>query len=115
MGARNQARPRGCAALTVRRDLGGTLPHAGLLSYLKAGDHIVSARALFGACRYIVETLCPRFGIASTLIDGTDLDAWRKAMRPNTKMIFFETPSNPTLELVDIEAVSKIAHAAGAL
>jgi len=89
--------------------------NAALLSYLKAGDHIVSARALFGACRYIVETLCPRFGIASTLIDGTDLDAWRKAMRPNTKMIFFETPSNPTLELVDIEAVSKIAHEAGAL
>lgn len=88
---------------------------AALLSYLKAGDHVVSARALFGACRYIVETLCPRFGIASTLIDGTDLDAWRKAMRPNTKMVFFETPSNPTLELVDIAAVSKIAHAAEAL
>ena len=88
---------------------------AALLCYLKAGDHVVSARALFGACRYIVETLCPRFGIASTLIDGTDLSAWRKAMRPNTKMIFFETPSNPTLELVDIEAVSKIAKAAGAL
>jgi len=89
--------------------------NAALLSYLKAGDHIVSARALFGACRYIIEALCPRFGIASTLIDGTDLGAWRKAMRPNTKMIFFETPSNPTLELVDIEAVSKIAHEAGAL
>ncbi len=73
--------------------------NAALLSYLKAGDHLVSARALFGACRYIVETLCPRFGIASTLVDGRDLEAWRKAIRPNTKMFFFETPSNPTLEL----------------
>ena len=86
-----------------------------LLSYLKAGDHVVSGRALFGACRYIVETLAPRFGIASTLIDGRDIDAWKKAVRPNTKMFFFETPSNPTLELVDIAAVSKIAHEIGAL
>ena len=89
--------------------------NAALLSYLKAGDHVVSARALFGACRYIVETLCPRFGIASTLVDGRDLDAWRKAIRPNTRMIFFETPSNPTLELVDIAAVSKLAHEADTL
>ena len=89
--------------------------NAALLSYLKAGDHIVSARALFGACRYIVETLCPRFGIAPRSSTARDLDAWRKAMRPNTKMFFFETPSNPTLELVDIAAVSKIAHEAGAL
>jgi O-succinylhomoserine sulfhydrylase len=89
--------------------------NASLLSYLKAGDHVVSARALFGACRYIVETLCPRFGIGSTLIDGRDLDAWKKAVRPNTRMFFFETPSNPTLELVDIAAVSKLAHEIGAL
>jgi len=86
-----------------------------LLSYLKSGDHIVSARALFGACRYIVETLCPRYGIASTLIDGRDIEAWRKAVRPNTKMFFFETPANPTLELVDIAAVSKLAKEIGAL
>jgi len=86
-----------------------------LLCYLKAGDHIVSGRALFGACRYIVETLCPRYGIASTLVDGRDLDAWRKAVRPNTRMFFFETPSNPTLELVDIAAISKLAHEIGAL
>jgi O-succinylhomoserine sulfhydrylase len=89
--------------------------NAALLSYLKAGDHIVSGRALFGACRYIVETLCPRYGIASTLVDGRDLAAWRKAVRPNTKMFFFETPANPTLELVDIATVSKLAHEAGAL
>lgn len=78
---------------------------AAILSYLKTGDHIVSGRALFGSCRYIVETLCPRFGIECTLIDGRDLNAWEAAIKPNTRMFFFETPSNPTLELVDIEAV----------
>ncbi len=86
-----------------------------LLSYLSAGDHIVSARALFGSCRYVVEDLCPRFGIESTLVDGTDLDAWAAAVKPNTKAFFFETPANPTLALVDIEEVSKIAHANNAL
>lgn len=88
---------------------------AAILAYVKTGDHIVAARALFGSCRYIVETLCPRFGIACTLIDGTDLNAWRAAIRPNTKMFFFETPSNPNLELVDIKAVAKIARDAGIL
>ena len=88
---------------------------ASILCYLKAGDHIVSGRALFGSCRYIVETLCPRFGITCTLVDGRDLDAWKKAIRPNTKMFFFETPTNPTLELVDIKAVAKIAKAHGIL
>ena len=86
-----------------------------LLCFLKAGDHIVAARALFGSCRYVVEDLCPRFGIASTLIDGRDIRAWESAVRPNTKACFFETPANPTLDLVDIAAVSEIAHAAGAL
>ncbi len=88
---------------------------ASLLSFLKAGDHVVSARALFGSCRYIVEDLLPRFGIQSTLVDGRDLSAWKAAMRPNTRAVFFETPTNPVLELVDIEAVAKIAHKAGAL
>ncbi len=88
---------------------------AGLLSYLKAGDHVVAAKAMFGSCRYIVETLCPRFGITPTLIDGRDLDQWRKAIRPNTKAFFFETPANPTLELVDIAAVAKIGKEIGAL
>lgn len=87
---------------------------ASILSCLSAGDHIVSGRALFGSCRYIVETLCPRFGIDFTLVDGRDLDQWKAAVRPNTKAFFFETPANPTLELVDIAEVSKIAHAAGA-
>ena len=81
---------------------------ASILSYVKTGDHVVAARAMFGSCRNVIETICARFGITSTLIDGKDLDAWRAAIRPNTKMFFFETPSNPNLELVDIEGVSKI-------
>lgn len=89
--------------------------NAALMSYLKTGDHIVSARAQFGACRYIVETLCPRFGITSTLIDGRDLNAWREAVRPNTRVMYFETPANPTLDLVDIAGVSAIAKEIGAL
>lgn len=86
-----------------------------LLCHLKAGDHVVSARALFGSCRYIVEDLLPRYGIATTLIDGRDLKAWEKAVTPKTRAVFFETPTNPVLELVDIEAVAKIAHGVGAL
>jgi O-succinylhomoserine sulfhydrylase len=88
---------------------------AALLCFLKTGDHIVAARAMFGSCLYVAQDLCPRFGIACTLVDGRDTDAWQKAVRPNTKAFFFETPANPTLDLVDIAAVSKIAHAAGAL
>ncbi|MGI9379681.1 MAG: O-succinylhomoserine sulfhydrylase [Methyloligellaceae bacterium] len=87
---------------------------ASLLCQLNAGDHIVSSRALFGSCRYVVETLAPRFGIESTLVDGRDLDAWQNAIRPNTKVFFFESPANPTTEVVDIEAVCEIAHANGA-
>ena len=88
---------------------------AAILSCLRTGDHIVAARAMFGSCRYVIEDLCPRFGIQSTLIDGRDLDAWRKAVKPNTKAFFFETPANPALELVDIAAVSKVAHKSGAI
>ncbi|MGQ0455619.1 MAG: O-succinylhomoserine sulfhydrylase [Hyphomicrobium sp.] len=88
---------------------------AAMLSYMTTGDHVVAAKALFGSCRYIVETLCPRFGIACTLIDGGDLDQWRSAIRPTTKMFFFETPSNPNLDLVDIKAVSAIGREKGIL
>ncbi len=88
---------------------------ASLLCLVKAGDHVASARALFGSCRYIVEDLMPRYGIATTLIDGRDLDAWEKAITPKTKAVFFETPTNPVLELVDIEKVSELAHRVGAL
>jgi len=86
-----------------------------LLCYLKTGDHIVAARAMFGSCRYIVEDLCPRFGIEFTLVDGRDIAAWEEAVRPNTRLFFFETPANPTLELVDIAAVSKLAKRIGAI
>ena len=88
---------------------------ASLLCHLKSGDHVVSARALFGSCRYIVEDLLPRLGIATTLIDGRDLAAWEAAVRPNTRALFFETPTNPVLELVDIEGVAAIGKKAGAL
>jgi O-succinylhomoserine sulfhydrylase len=86
-----------------------------LLCFLKAGDHVVAGRALFGSCRYVVEELCPRYGIASTLIDGRDVKAWERAVRPNTKAFFFETPTNPTLDLIDIAAVSEIARGAAAI
>lgn len=86
---------------------------AAILSFVKPGDHIVAARAMFGSCRYIIETLCPRFGISCTLVDGKDLDQWRKAVQKTTKLFFFETPANPNLELVDIEAVCRIAQAIG--
>jgi O-succinylhomoserine sulfhydrylase len=88
---------------------------AALLSFLKAGDHIVAARAMFGSCLYVAHELCPRLGIACTLVDGRSVRAWGEAVRPNTKAFFFETPANPTLDLVDIAAVSEIAHGAGAL
>lgn len=83
----------------------------GLLAHLKAGDHLVASRALFGSCVVIVQTLLPRFGIETTLVDGADLDAWRNAIRPNTKVFFVETPANPTLALIDLAAVAEIAHA----
>lgn len=87
---------------------------AAIMCQLKAGDHVVAAKALFGSCRYIVEDLCPRFGVASTLVDGADLAQWRAAIRPNTKVLFLESPTNPTLEVYDIQAIAEIAHAAGA-
>lgn len=85
-----------------------------LMSQLQAGDHIVAARALFGSCRYVVETLMPKFGVACTLVDGKDLSAWEQAVRPETKLFFLETPSNPLLEIIDMQGVADIAHAAGA-
>jgi O-succinylhomoserine sulfhydrylase len=88
--------------------------NAAMMAMLRAGDHVVSARALFGSCDWIVRTLLPRFGVETTLVDGADLSAWAAAMRPNTKVCFFESPSNPTLELVDIAGVAEIAHAHGA-
>ncbi|MFG1300939.1 O-succinylhomoserine sulfhydrylase [Xanthobacter sp. V3C-3] len=88
--------------------------NAALLCQLSAGDHVVAARALFGSCRWIIEEFLPRFGVDTTLVDGTDLAAWRAAVRPTTRIFFLESPTNPTLELIDIAAVAEIAHAAGA-
>lgn len=88
---------------------------AALQCSVQAGDHVVAARALFGSCRYIVETVLGRAGVASTLVDGRDLDQWRAAVRPETKVFFLESPTNPTLEVIDIQAVAEIAHAAGAI
>ncbi len=85
-----------------------------VLAPLKAGDHVVASKQLFGSCRYVVEDLLPRYGIASTLVNGLDLDAWKKAMRPNTKSCFLESPTNPTLDVLDIPAIAEIAHQAGA-
>jgi O-succinylhomoserine sulfhydrylase len=85
-----------------------------LMGQVRAGDHIVASKALFGSCLYVVQEHLPRYGVASTLVNGTDLDDWRKAVRPNTKTFFLETPTNPALEVIDIKAVADIAHEAGA-
>ncbi|MEI2736834.1 MAG: O-succinylhomoserine sulfhydrylase [Rhodoblastus sp.] len=85
-----------------------------LMGLVRSGDHVVAARALFGSCLYIVEEWLPRFGVSSTLVDGTDLDQWRAAMRPNTKVCFLESPTNPQLEILDVAAIAKIAHDGGA-
>ncbi|MBN8950093.1 MULTISPECIES: O-succinylhomoserine sulfhydrylase [unclassified Rhizobium] len=87
---------------------------AAILCQLKAGDHIVAARALFGSCRWVVETLAPKYGIECTLVDGRFVENWEKAIRPNTKVFFLESPTNPTLEVVDIAAVAKLANQIGA-
>src|SRR5438105_2035356 len=98
-----RATATGMAAVTVA-----------VMGQLKAGDHVVAAKALFGSCRYVIEDFLPRYGVTSTLVDGTDLKQWKNAVRPNTKSFFLESPTNPNLELVDIEEVAKIAHKAGA-
>lgn len=87
---------------------------AAILCQLKAGDHIVAARALFGSCRWVVETLAPKYGIACTLVDGRDLANWEKAIQKNTKVFFLESPTNPTLEVIDIAGVAKLANQIGA-
>ncbi|MFD1344119.1 O-succinylhomoserine sulfhydrylase [Litorisediminicola beolgyonensis] len=86
-----------------------------LMATCKAGDHVVAARALFGSCLYVLEEVLGRYGVEITLVDGTDLDEWRAAVRDDTRAVFFESMANPTLELVDIRAVSEIAHEKGAL
>ena len=87
---------------------------ASLMAQLRAGDHVVSSRALFGSCLYIVSDLLPRYGIEVTLVDGTDLAQWQAAFRPDTRCVFLESPSNPTLEVIDLKAVSALAKQCGA-
>jgi O-succinylhomoserine sulfhydrylase len=88
--------------------------NAALMSGLRAGDRVVAARALFGSCHYIVTEILPRFGVEIELVDGPDLHQWAAALTRRTRLVLFETPSNPTLELVDIAAVAEMAHRAGA-
>jgi len=85
-----------------------------LMGQVKAGDHIVAAKALFGSCRWVIEEWLGRFGVESTLVNGANLDEWKKAVSKNTKTLFMETPTNPTLEVYDIAAIADIAHNAGA-
>lgn len=89
--------------------------HGAIVSLVKAGDHVVAPRAMFGSCRWIIEEMLPRFGVSFTLVDGADVSSWRRAVRPETTLFFLETPCNPTLEVIDLAAVAEIAHAAGAL
>jgi len=89
--------------------------NASLMALLKAGDRVVSSRALFGSCFYILEEVLPRFGVDVAFVDGTDLDQWRRAVTPGTRAVFLESISNPTLEVIDLSAVCEIAHAAGAI
>jgi O-succinylhomoserine sulfhydrylase len=88
--------------------------HNAIIGQVKAGDHVIAAKALFGSCRWVVEDFLPRFGVASTLVNGLDLDEWRSAVRANTKVFFLESPTNPTLEVLDISAIAAIAREAGA-
>ncbi len=85
-----------------------------LMSMLKAGDHVVAARALFGSCLYVLEEVLTRYGVEVSFVDGTDLDEWRAAIRDDTVLVFFETIANPTLDVVNLPEVAKLAHAKGA-
>jgi O-succinylhomoserine sulfhydrylase len=85
-----------------------------LLCFLKAGDHVVAARALFGSCRWVIEDFLPRFGVPCTLVDGTDLKQWKAAIRPQTRAFFLESPTNPTLDVLDIAEIAKLAKSAKA-
>jgi O-succinylhomoserine sulfhydrylase len=113
MFERRMAAFEGCEAARATAS-GMAAVTASLMGQLRAGDHVVAARALFGSCRYVIAELLPRFGVQSTLVHGPDLDAWRAAVRPQTKVFFLESPANPTLEVIDIAAVAEIARAAGA-
>ncbi len=84
-----------------------------LLCQLKTGDHVVAGRAAFGSCRWLIDNLLPKFGIETTTIDARDNDAWKAAIQPNTKVFFFETPANPTMDIVDLTFVCGLAREHG--
>jgi O-succinylhomoserine sulfhydrylase len=88
--------------------------HLAMSGLVRAGDHAVGARACFGSCRWILNNWLPRFGVETTLVDGADTNAWKNAIRPNTKLIFLETPANPLLEVSDIAAICAMAKEVGA-
>ena len=89
--------------------------HAALLSHLRAGDHLVASRALFGSCHWIVSTLLPQYGITSEFVDGQDMAGWQRALSRPVAMVLLESPSNPMLEVLDLAAIAEMAHRAGAL
>jgi O-succinylhomoserine sulfhydrylase len=87
---------------------------ASLASFLRAGDRVVASRALFGSCVFILQQILPRYGVETVLVDGRDLDQWERALKPGAAAVFLESPSNPTLEIIDLRAVSDLGHKAGA-
>lgn len=101
------------APLAQATSTGMAAVSAALLSALNAGDHIVAAKAMFGSCLNVVTDILPRFGVSHTLVDGGDVAQWKAALKPNTRMFFLETPSNPTLSIVDLKAVGQVANDAG--
>ncbi len=103
------------AKICVSTSSGMAAVFAALACQVKAGDRVVASRALFGSCHYIITEQLPKFGVETVLVDGTDLDQWKKALAKKTRCVFLETPSNPALEIIDMRAVSDLAHAAGAL
>ena len=107
--ARIEGAPAACATAS-----GMAAVNASMMCQLKAGDHVVGARALFGSCRYILDEILPRFGVEVTLVDGSDLGQWRAAVRENTVCAFLESPTNPMLEIIDIAAVAEICHGVSA-
>ena len=102
------------AAVCKAQASGMAAVHAALFGLLKAGDEMVAGRALFGSCRWLVAQLLPRYGVETTVVDAADLSAWKAAVRPNTRVFLVETPSNPLLEITDLQGVADIAHEAGA-
>ena len=114
LGIRDRLKAREGAEACFATASGMAAVHAALACQLRAGDRLVASRALFGSCHQIVTNILPRFGVETVLVDGTDLDQWGDALKNGAACIFLETPSNPTLEIIDLPAVIQIAHDAGA-